>query len=119
MITCVSSVQLPFQPGARGLACDGVSIQSIVETVGTPAYIYSARAIRDAYHAIDAAFSDYPHAIHYALKANSTLAIVRLLRSLGSRADANSGGEIDVARRAGFAPGEIVFTGVEIGRAHV
>ena len=112
MITCVSSVQLPFQPGARGLACDGVSIQSIVDTVGTPAYIYSARAIRDAYQAIDAAFSDYPHAIHYALKANSTLAIVRLLRSLGSRADANSGGEIDVARRAGFAPAEIVFTGV-------
>ena len=60
MITCVSSVQLPFQPGARGLACDGVSIQSIVDTVGTPAYIYSARAIRDAYQAIDAAFSDYP-----------------------------------------------------------
>ena len=112
MITCVSSVQLPFQPGARGLACDGVSIQSIVDTVGTPAYIYSARAIRDAYQAIDAAFSDYPHAIHYALKANSTLAIVRLLRSLGSRADANSGGEIDVARRAGFAAAEIVFTGV-------
>jgi diaminopimelate decarboxylase len=92
--------------------CDGVSIQSIVDTVGTPAYIYSARAIRAAYQAIDAAFSDYPHAIHYALKANSTLAIIRLLRSLGSRADANSGGEIDVARRAGFAPAEIVFTGV-------
>ena len=112
MITCDSSVQLPFQASARGLACDGVSVQSIVDTVGTPAYIYSARAIRDAYQAIDTAFSDYPHAIHYALKANSTLAIVRLLRSLGSRADANSGGEIDVARRAGFAPGEIVFTGV-------
>ena len=120
MITCDSSVQLPFQPalsnaegaGARGLACDGVSIQSIVATIGTPAYIYSARAIRDAYHAIDAAFGDYPHAIHYALKANSTLAIVRLLRALGSRADANSGGEIAVARRAGMAPQDIVFTGV-------
>ena len=112
MITCGSSVQLPFQPGARGLSCDGVSIQSIVASIGTPAYIYSARAIRDAYHAIDAAFGDYPHAIHYALKANSTLAIVRLLRALGSRADANSGGEIVVAQRAGFAPRDIVFTGV-------
>ena len=40
--------------------------------------------------------------IHYALKANSTLAITRLLRGLGSNADANSGGEIDVALRAGF-----------------
>ena len=112
MITCDSSVQLPFQPGAHGLACDGVSVHSIVESVGTPAYIYSASAIRDAYRAIDDAFSAYPHAIHYALKANSTLAIVRLLKALGSRADANSAGEIEVALRAGFAPGDIVFTGV-------
>ena len=96
----------------RGLACDDVSIESIVERVGTPVYIYSAETIRFSYRAIDEAFASYPHAIHYALKANSTLAIVRLLRSLGSRADANSGGEIDVARRAGFSPDEIVFTGV-------
>ena len=112
MITCDSSVQLPFQPGAHGLACDGVSLQSIVASVGTPAYIYSARAIRDAYRAIDDAFGSYPHAIHYALKANSTLAIVRVLKALGSHADANSGGEIEVALRAGFGPREIVFTGV-------
>ena len=65
-----------------------------------------------AYRAIDQAFAAYPHAIHYAFKANSTLAIVRLLRSIGSRVDANSGGEIEVARRAGFAPADIVFTGV-------
>ena len=112
MITCDSSVQLPFQPGAHGLTCDGVSIESIIASVGTPAYIYSARAIRDAYRAIDNAFASYPHAIHYALKANSTLSIVRVLKALGSRADANSGGEIEVALRAGFAPREIVFTGV-------
>ena len=112
MITCDSSVQLPFQAGAHGLTCDGVSIESIVASVGTPSYIYSARAIRDAYRAIDDAFASYPHAIHYALKANSTLAIVRILKALGSRADANSGGEIEVALRAGFAPREIVFTGV-------
>jgi diaminopimelate decarboxylase len=112
MITCDSSVQLPFQPGAHGLECDGVSVQSIVASVGTPAYIYSANAIRDAYRAIDDAFSAYPHAIHYALKANSTLAIARLLKGLGSRADANSAGEIEVALRAGFAPRDVVFTGV-------
>jgi diaminopimelate decarboxylase len=105
-------VYLPFQPSDRGLACDGVSIQSIVEQTGTPLYVYSARAVREAYTAIDAAFSGFPHAIHYALKANSTLALVRLLRSLGSRADANSGGEVQVALRAGFQPSEIVFTGV-------
>src|SRR4029453_9229143 len=83
-----------------------------VEAVGTPAYVYSARAIRSAFSEIDAAFASYPHAIHYALKANSTLAILRLLRSLGSRADANSVGEIQVALRAVFAPADIVFTGV-------
>ena len=112
MITCDSSVPLPFEPSARGLVCDGVSVQSIVETVGTPAYVYSARAIRDAYRAIDSAFDGYPHAIHYALKANATLGILRVLKALGSRADANSGGEIQVALRAGFAPRDLVFTGV-------
>jgi diaminopimelate decarboxylase len=105
-------VYLPFQASAQGLLCDGVSVQSIVDRVGTPVYVYSAQAIRQAYRAIDAAFVDYPHAIHYALKANSTLALVRLLRSLGSRADANSGGEVAVALRAGFDPKDIVLTGV-------
>jgi diaminopimelate decarboxylase len=107
-----SFVYLPFQASAQGLLCDGVSVQSIVERVGTPVYVYSAQAIRHAYQAIDVAFADYPHAIHYALKANSTLALVRLLRSLGSRADANSGGEVAVALRAGFDPKDVVLTGV-------
>jgi diaminopimelate decarboxylase len=101
-----------FTHSGSGLTCDEVSIESIVERAGTPLYIYSARTIRDAYRAIDEAFAAYPHAIHYALKANSTLAIVRLLRSLGSKVDANSGGEIDVAFRVGYAPQDIVFTGV-------
>ena len=87
-------------------------MQSIVDRIGTPAYVYSAHAIRDAYREIDTAFAGYPHAIHYALKANSTLALVRLLRSLGSRADVNSGGELAVALRAGFDPKDIVVTGV-------
>src|SRR5215216_2584073 len=76
MITCDSLVYQPFQPAGEALACDGVSIQSIVEHAGTPIYIYSARAIRESYRANDEAFASYPHAIHYALKANSTLAIV-------------------------------------------
>ncbi len=116
MIPCETLVSQPFQPADSGLLCDGVSVQSIVGEVGTPVYIYSARAIRDGYRAIDDAFADYPHAIHYALKANSTLAIARLLKTMGSRADANSGGEMQVALRAGFAPGDVVFTGV--GKTH-
>src|SRR4051812_24462876 len=112
MIPCETLVYLPFQPTTDGLVCDGVSVRAIATEVGTPVYIYSANAIRDAYRAIDTAFASYPHAIHYALKANSTLALLRLLRSLGSKADANSGGEVEVALRAGFAPRDIVFTGV-------
>src|SRR5688572_14760304 len=98
MITCETLVLPPFQPAGQGLLCDGVSVPAVIDEVGAPAYIYSARAIEEAYRAIDRAFADYPHAIHYALKANSTLAIARLLRGLGSKADANSAGEIDVAR---------------------
>jgi diaminopimelate decarboxylase len=105
-------VHRPFHTTPQGLFCDGVHLQSIVDRVGTPAYVYSAQAIRGAYRAVDTAFAGYPHAIHYALKANSTLALIRLLRSLGSRADVNSGGELAVALRAGFDPKDIVFTGV-------
>jgi diaminopimelate decarboxylase len=87
-------------------------IEAIAAQAGTPAYVYSADVLRSAYRRLDAAFGAVPHAIHYALKANSALAIVRLVRSLGSGADANSMGEVDVALRCGFRPDEIVFTGV-------
>jgi diaminopimelate decarboxylase len=110
-----------YRDGAT-LVCDGVPLDRIASAEGTPLYVYSAATVAARYRAIDAAFADQPHSIHYALKANSTLAIARLLRELGSGADANSGGEIDVALRAGFAPSQVVFTGVgktseELGRA--
>jgi diaminopimelate decarboxylase len=87
-------------------------LAAIAAEVGTPAYVYSAPAIRTAYRELDAALAEWPHAIHYALKANSSLGIVRLLRELGAGADANSVGEIEVALRAGFVPSQIIFTGV-------
>jgi diaminopimelate decarboxylase len=96
----------------NALACEGVRLADIAAAEGTPLYVYSAPTIAARYRAIDDAFRSYPHALHYALKANSTLAIARLLRTLGAGADANSGGEIDVALRAGFIPEQIVFTGV-------
>jgi diaminopimelate decarboxylase len=98
--------------GSSGLSCDGVPLAEIAGRAGTPTYVYSAAAIRSAWTRFDAAFAGAPHALHYALKANSTLAVLRLLRGLGSGADANSGGELDVAIRAGFDPGDLVFTGV-------
>jgi diaminopimelate decarboxylase len=90
----------------------GLPLAELAARFGTPLYAYSADMIAARYREVDEAFSGYPHTVHYALKANSTLAIARLLRSLGAAADANSGGEIEVALRAGFTPPEIVFTGV-------
>jgi diaminopimelate decarboxylase len=107
---------LPSQTGffrhQHELVCDGVPLAAIAAAEGTPVYVYSAALLRERYRAIEEAFGGYPHAIHYALKANSTLAIARLLRELGSAADANSIWEIEVARRAGFPASDIVFTGV-------
>jgi diaminopimelate decarboxylase len=101
-----------FSHSTTGLLCDGVALSAIAEAEGTPLYVYSAAEIRRRFLALDAALGSHPHTIHYALKANSALAIATLLRGLGSAADANSIWEIEVARRAGFEPANIVFTGV-------
>src|SRR5919106_4164628 len=90
----------------------GMPLSATAAVVGTPCYVYHAQVIRDAYRRLDDAFSGYPHAIHYAMKANSTLGIVELLKGLGAGVDANSMGEVDVALRCGIAPSQIVFTGV-------
>ena len=101
-----------FQRLAGALHGGGVPLAELAARFGTPLYAYSADMIAARYREVDQAFSGYPHTLHYALKANSTLAVARLLRGLGAAADANSGGEIEVALRAGFTPAEIVFTGV-------
>ena len=111
-----------FVPGGGGWRCDGVPLAAIAAEVGTPVYVYSAAAIRGRVRRFRAAFDPWPHAVHYALKANSNLAVVGVVRDAGGLVDANSGGEIEVALRAGFGPGDIVFTGVgktpaEIDRA--
>ena len=95
------------------------TLSDIASAVGTPCYVYQGQGIRDAYARLETAFGDYPHAIHYAFKANSTLAIVRLIRTLGGCADTNSIGEVDVALRCGFAPEDIVFTGVGKSAAEI
>jgi len=101
-----------FHRDGATFTCDGVSMVTIVEKLGTPTYVYSAAEIESRFRLIDTAFGSHPHAIHYAMKANSSLALIQLLRRLGSAVDANSGGEIELALRAGFVPQEIIFTGV-------
>lgn len=104
------------------LTCDDVSLEEVAREHGTPLYVYSAESVRCAYRELDRAFGSYPHRIHYALKANSSFALVRLLTQCGSAVDANSIGEVELALRAGLAPADIVFSGVgkspdEIDRA--
>ncbi|MDA1092844.1 MAG: diaminopimelate decarboxylase [Acidobacteria bacterium] len=111
-----------FRPNGHELTCDGVGLAGIAASVGTPTYVYSAATLRERIATLHAGFGDYPHALHYALKANSNLAVVRVIRAAGGLVDANSGGEIEVALRAGYEPSDIVFTGVgktpaEIDRA--
>jgi len=94
------------------LHCEGVALDTLAEAAGTPAYVYSATAIREQYQRLDAALSPVPHRIHYACKANASLGLLALLRGLGSRIDVVSGGELFRARAAGFAPEDIIFGGV-------
>jgi diaminopimelate decarboxylase len=94
------------------LSLGGVPLTAIAEQVGTPVYVYNAEAIRDRYRALDTALAGVPHRICYAVKANSTLAVLRVLRDLGAGADIVSAGEMSRALAAGFAPERIVFSGV-------
>jgi diaminopimelate decarboxylase len=94
------------------LHCEGVSLRRIAADAGTPVYVYSAATIRNRYELLTSALDRVPHRIHYTLKANSSLAVLQLIRELGAGADVVSGGELFRARRAGFAPTDIIFGGV-------
>ncbi|HSU94441.1 MAG TPA: diaminopimelate decarboxylase [Gemmatimonadaceae bacterium] len=94
------------------LVCEGVSLEAIADAVGTPVYVYSSRAIREQYDALDRALAPVPHRLHYSMKANSNLAVLRLLQERGAGLDIVSGGELFRARKAGFSADSIVFSGV-------
>ncbi|MDX2182745.1 MAG: diaminopimelate decarboxylase [Gemmatimonadaceae bacterium] len=93
------------------LWCEGVPLPLVAEQVGTPTYVYSASIIRQRVAWLSSALTDVPHRIHYALKANATHGVLQVLRDAGVGADVVSGGELHRARRAGFAPADIVFDG--------
>lgn len=94
------------------LAMAGVPLTVIAGEIGTPVYCYNAAPIRDRYRRLDEAFGALPHRIHYAVKANSNLAILALIARLGAGADIVSGGEMLRALAAGFKPEDLVFSGV-------
>jgi diaminopimelate decarboxylase len=102
-----------FARGADGgLACEGVSLATIAATAGTPAYVYSAASVRGQFEKLDRALAGVPHRVHYSVKANSSLAVLALLRSLGAGVDIVSGGELHRALAAGFTGADVVFSGV-------
>ncbi len=95
------------------LFCEGVSVQRLAERLGTPLYVYSAETIRTRLRAFDKAFRRIPHTICYSVKANSTLAILRLIANERSGFDVVSGGELERVRCAApKSAGKVVFSGV-------
>jgi len=88
--------------GKQNLFCEGVALDRIAGSVGTPAYVYSRASIEAAYRALDRAFGSLPHTVCYAVKANSNLAVLRVLAELGSSFDIVSGGELDRLRRSAY-----------------
>ncbi|MCC6535608.1 MAG: diaminopimelate decarboxylase [Burkholderiales bacterium] len=100
-------------PDAGGELCiERVALSAIAERFGTPCYVYSKAAIVDAFGQYRAAFGEHAHLVLYAVKANSNLAILKLLAELGSGFDIVSGGELARVLAAGAAPSTIVFSGV-------
>ena len=84
------------------LRAEAVPLSRIAERYGTPCYVYSRAALTEAWRAFDAAFAGRDHLVCYAVKANSTLAVLDLFARLGSGFDIVSGGELARVLAAGI-----------------
>jgi diaminopimelate decarboxylase len=97
------------------LACEGVPLAHIAETVGTPVYVYSSATLERHYTVLRDALAGAGlknPLIAFAVKANSNVAVLRTLARLGAGADVVSEGEIRRALAAGVPAERIVFSGV-------
>ena len=92
---------------AEGVACD-----ALVEQFGSPLFVYSRQAIETAWKKFDQALNGRPHQVCYAVKANSNLAVLNVLASLGSGFDIVSVGELERVLKAGGEPKKVVFSGL-------
>jgi diaminopimelate decarboxylase len=101
-----------FSYSENDLYCEQVRLADLAHRTGTPAYVYSRRSILDNYQAYDEAFGDLPHSVCYAVKANSSLAVLALLAKAGAGFDIVSGGELFRVLQAGGNPARTVFSGV-------
>jgi diaminopimelate decarboxylase len=101
-----------FLYSGNDLYCEGAALADVAARVGTPAYVYSAQTILDNFRAYDDAFGDIPHLVCYAVKANSSMALLALLARAGAGFDIVSGGELFRVLRAGGEASKVVFSGV-------
>jgi diaminopimelate decarboxylase len=101
-----------FSYSNNDLYCEQVALADVAAKVGTPAYVYSTQTILANYRAYDEAFGALPHAVCYAVKANSSLAVLALLAKAGAGFDIVSGGELARVLAAGGDASRVVFSGV-------
>jgi diaminopimelate decarboxylase len=101
-----------FHYAGGELRVEGVALSAIAERFGTPSYVYSRALLEEAFTSFDGAFAAHPHLVCYAMKANSSLAILDLFGRLGSGFDIVSGGELARVSAAGADPRNVVFSGV-------
>ncbi|MCL2142794.1 MAG: diaminopimelate decarboxylase [Methanomassiliicoccaceae archaeon] len=109
-----------FENDGGHMMFGGVRADSIAERYGTPVYVTDENIIRENYKRIYNAFAKHMEArVHYACKANSSLAVLRILEQEGSCIDAVSIGEVMTAMRAGFDASRILYTGTSVGSAEL
>ncbi|MBM3512972.1 MAG: diaminopimelate decarboxylase, partial [Alphaproteobacteria bacterium] len=101
-----------FQYRAGVLHAEDVAIPEIAARVGTPFYCYSSATAARHLKVFRDAFSGLDIGIHYAVKANPNLALLRTLANHGAGADVVSGGELKLALKAGIKAKDVVFSGV-------
>ena len=105
----------PFHHPQRGSAlyCGKVSLATLARRYGTPLYVYSGDQIAERIKLFQQALAGRDHLVCYAVKANSSLAILKLLAERGAGFDIVSGGELErVMAAAPEAVGRVVFSGV-------
>lgn len=101
-----------FHYRGNKLYCEGVAIESLANTFGTPLYVYSQGTLTDHFQKLDRALAPLDHLVCFAMKSNSNLAVLRVLARLGSGFDIVSSGELQRAMAAGGDPRKCVFAGV-------
>jgi diaminopimelate decarboxylase len=91
---------------------EGLALEEIAARFGTPSYVYSAAAMRDALAAFEAPLAGTDHLVCYAVKANGNLAVLSLFARLGAGFDIVSGGELKRVLAAGGDASRVIFSGV-------